>query len=86
MALMTLAAEHELEHLGETSGCADHDHDMVHELSRRLDTLWRCDQYIANAGSRTSLQRFWEDLKAQEQQNIKRLKQILAEEIKNGCF
>ena len=46
---MTLAAEKELQHLGETQGCADHDHDMVHELSRRLDAIWRYDQYIANA-------------------------------------
>ena len=44
---MTLAAEKELEHLGETQGCADHDHDMIHELSRRLDAIWRFDQYIA---------------------------------------
>ena len=41
---MTLAAEKELEHIGETKGCADHDYDLIQELSRRLESLWRCDQ------------------------------------------
>ena len=83
---MTLAAEREMEHLGETSGCADHDHDMIHELSRRLDALWRYDQYIANAAERDNLKQFWSDVKEQEQQNIDRLKELLKEEIGSGCF
>lgn len=83
---MTLSAEKELQHIGETSGCADHDHDLIHELSRRLDALWRYDQYIANADWRDSLKQFWVEVKHQEEQNIKRLKELLAEEVRNGCF
>lgn len=83
---MTLSAERELEHLGETSGCADHDHDLVHELSRRLDMIWRYDQYIANAESRDEIKMLWSEMKAQEQQNVSRIKQVLKEEIQNGCF
>jgi hypothetical protein len=41
--MMALAAEKELEHAGESCGCKHHDHD----LSKRLDALWRYDQYIA---------------------------------------
>ena len=37
------------EHIGETCGAANHDHDLVQELSKRLDGLWRFDQCIANA-------------------------------------
>jgi hypothetical protein len=83
---MTFAAEQELQHVGASRGMADHDHDLVHELSRRTDSLWRMDQYIANADWRDNLRRFWEDLKQQEEQNIQRMKQLLAEEIRNGCF
>lgn len=83
---MTMAAERELEHLGETTGCADHDHDLVHELSRRLDSLWRYDQYIANAEWRDNLKQFWIDAKNQEQESIERLKELLAAEVQNGCF
>ena len=83
---MTLSAEKELQHLGETRGCADHDHDLVHELSRRLDAVWRYDQYIANAVSRDQIKQFWSDLKSQEQENINRLKQLMKEEINNNCF
>jgi len=83
---MPLTAERELQHLGETTGCSDHDHDLVHELSRRLDTLWRIDQYIANAEGRGQLQDFWRTLKQQEQNNIGRLKHLITEEIQQGCF
>jgi hypothetical protein len=47
------------EHIGQTHGCADQDHDMVHELSRWLDAVWRYDQYIANAEGKPDLQKFW---------------------------
>jgi hypothetical protein len=76
-----LAAEQELQHLGESRGCADHNHDLIHELSRRLDCLWRYDQYIANADWRHNLREFWEDMKTQEQRDIARLKTLLKEEI-----
>ena len=56
---MSMTTEKEYEHIGETRGCADHDHDLVHELSRRLDSVWRYDQYIANADGRADLQEFW---------------------------
>jgi len=84
--IMTLAAEKELEHIGESSGCADHDHDLVHELGKRLDALWRYDQYIANADGKPEIQSMWRDLKRQETANIKRIKQMIAEEIRANCF
>ncbi len=83
---MTLAAEKEYAHVGETQGCADHDHDMVHDLSKRLDALWRYDQYIANAKERPDLEMFWKDMKNQEVKNVNRLKQLLREEIEKRCF
>ena len=83
---MRLAAERELEHMGETAGCSDHDHDLVHDLSRRLDALWRYDQYIANAEWRDNLLQFWCDAKAMEQQAIQRLKELIAQEVRNDCF
>ena len=69
--------EKEVEHIGETSGAEDHDHDMIHELSRRLDSLWRYDQYISNASKFGDIQDFWKKLKDQEQENIKDLKKLI---------
>lgn len=83
---MTLAAEQEFQHIGETSACTDHDHDLVHELSRRLDCLWRYDQYIANADWRGELRQFWEEMKIQEKHNIERLKELIRDEIRSDCF
>jgi hypothetical protein len=83
---MSLAAEKQMEHLGETCGCADHDHDLIHELSKRLDSLWRCDQRIVNAEGRDDVQAFWRDLKRQDQENVQRLKHLIREEIQRNCF
>ena len=74
------------EHIGESQGCANHDHDLVHELGRRLDAVWRYDQYIANADGREVLQACWRELKKQEIQSIARLKSVLKDEIQYGCF
>ena len=83
---MALAAEKELKHIGETSGMADHDHDLVHELSKRLDSLWRYDQYIANAEGKEHIRNYWRGVKAQEQENIRRLRELIGEEVENECF
>lgn len=83
---MSLATEKPMAHMGETCGCADHDHDLIHELSKRLDALWRCDQRIANAEGRSDLQAFWRDLKRQDLENVRRLKQLIGEEIQRNCF
>ena len=83
---MSIATESEYCHVGESCGLADHDHDLVHDLNRRLDALWRYDQYIANAGWRHEIRRFWEDAKAEEKQAIQRLRELIAAEVRHGCF
>ncbi len=83
---MKLAAEKEIRHIGESRGCEDHDHDLIHELGKRLDALWRYDQYIANAEGRPDLRELWRDLKSQESANIKRIKELVAQEVEQGCF
>lgn len=83
---MFLAATHECEHLGETAGIADHDHDLVAELNRRLDALWRYDQYIANAEWRSDLRLFWERCKAQDRAAVDRLRRLITKEVQSNCF
>jgi len=83
---MSMTAEREMEHIGQSKGAENHDHDMIHELSKRLDALWRYDQYIANADRDSRLQEFWRELKEQETENVKRLKELVAEHIDKECF
>jgi len=77
--------EHEA-HIGETKAIANHDHDLIHEMSKRLDGVWRYDQYIANAEGNADLQNLWKEFKRQDQQNVERLKDLIRQEIKKGCF
>lgn len=83
---MSLTAEKQMEEIGKTAGSEHHDYDLIHELSHRLNFLWRCDQYIANADGKPNLQTMWRDLKRQEQDNIRRIKQHVIDEVNQGCF
>ncbi len=78
--------ERAVEHLGESKGMQDHDHDVVHELSRSLDSLWRYDQYIANAGANLELRAFWLKMKEQEADKVAQLKHLIAEHIQHNCL
>lgn len=81
-----MRAEKQFERVGETRGIADHDHDLVHELNKRLDSLWKYDQYIANAEGKADLQGFWREEKGREQESISRLKELVSKEVKSNCF
>lgn len=41
--------ENAKKHIGETKAVPNHVHDLVHELSVRIDAVWRNDQCISNA-------------------------------------
>jgi hypothetical protein len=83
---MSMTTDKEYEHLGDTRGIEDHDHDLIHELSRRLDCVWRYDQYIANCGGRPELQEFWRGVKSQDQKNIDQLKKLIKQHVQSNCF
>jgi hypothetical protein len=84
--VMTLVAEKEMAQIGKTKGAENHDHDLIHELSKRLDALWRYDQYVANAEGDSELQAFWRSMKEQERENVGLLKQFIAKHIEMDCF
>ena len=81
-----MSVAEQTQHLGDAWAMADHDHDLVQELSKRSDGVWRYDQYIANAEGKEPLQQFWRDLKEQDQANVRRLKDLIAGEVKQEGF
>ena len=76
------------EHIGETKGIRNHDHDLIHELSKRLDGVWRYDQYIANADGEDApkVKKLWEEIKTQDMQVVEQLKQLIRQHVKENCF
>jgi len=83
---MALTAEKEMKDIGKSAGCTDHDHDLIHELSKRLDGLWRYDQYISNSKGHPKIESFWRKIKGQEEGNVEMLKELIGDEVKKGCF
>jgi len=72
--------------VGTTKAIRDHDHDMIHDLSKRLDAVWRYDQYIENANKFPDLQRFWRESKQGEIQATERLKELIREHVRKDNF
>lgn len=84
---MTVSKKHTgSEMCGHSMGCADHDYDLVQDLGHRLDAIWHYDEHFANAKGRDKIQAYWADVKKQDEENVKRLKLLIADEIKHGCF
>ena len=85
---MPTPSEQAEQHVGETKGLPNHAHDLIHDLSTRLDALWRYDQYIANAekGGAQDSKQFWQDLKAQEVKNVDRLKELIRKRVQEGAI
>ena len=72
--------------IGKTGAIRDHDHDMIHDLSQRLDAVWRYDQFIENADKYPDLKAFWTESKANELKTIEGLKALIREHVKKGDF
>ena len=68
------------------AGCAVSRADVVPATDHSADRYTRYDQYIANAEGKAKIQEFWRTVKRQEQENVQKLKELIAEEIKQGCF
>lgn len=83
---MPQLATQEYAQIGKTHPIENHDHDLVHELSKRLDAVWRFDQYIANAEDKPEVRDFWRQLKQEEVKTVDRLKQLIAAEVSANCF
>jgi hypothetical protein len=83
---MSMVAGRGMEPVGKARGADDHGHDMIDELSKRLDAWWRYDPKAANAEKDSHSQEFWRGLKTREQENLKRLKEFIRRHIENNCF
>ena len=80
---MSMTVEKECEHHGVKRGIEAHEHNLIHELGRRLGCLWGYDRCVANASSQPALQKFWRGIKSQEQRNIDQLKKLIVQHVQS---
>ena len=73
-----------LEHLGDDQAASNYRHDLIHELARLHDAVWRYDQYVVNAQGRPEAQKLWKKIKKQTKENADQLEKLLAEELAGG--
>lgn len=63
-------------------------HDLVHQLSEKLDSLWRYDEYIRNAkrDKCVSCVKVWQYMKGSDKECIKVLEKEITRIVKAGKF
>jgi hypothetical protein len=59
---------------------------LFEDLSRRLDCLWRYDQYIASSDGLPELRDFWRVSKLQEQRDIEQLRKLIQQHSRRSGF
>lgn len=74
------------EHHGEAMVTEDHSHNLIHELSRRLNGIRRLDRYIANSGGHPEIQEFWRDSKRKELSHIDQLNRLIKAHVNFNTF
>ncbi len=83
---MEAVAAQKAESFAELQGTMRQDHDLVHELSNRLDTLWHYGECINNAEGQPDAQKVWRDLQRHELASIRELKQLVLKRVEEGYF
>jgi hypothetical protein len=69
---------------GESDVLPPHVVALIRERRRRLAAISRYDRYIAQAAGHLTLQGFWRNLKRQDVEDARRLKNRLDREIADG--
>ena len=77
---MSMSTDKVSDTAGSGLGIESCEHDLIHELGRRLSCLWGYDQYIANASDWPELQDFWRDVQSQDQRAICQVKELLEQQ------
>lgn len=64
----------------------NHNHDLVHQLSELLDSIWRFDEYKKNAAGCADCEKLWDEMKAAYKGWEKRLVDEIRRHIKEERF
>lgn len=64
----------------------NNDHDLIHQLSEKLDSLWRYDEYIKNAKDCKECKKLWEECRKKDMELIEAIKEEVKRHIKSGMF
>ncbi|MDZ4753287.1 MAG: hypothetical protein SGJ11_02165 [Phycisphaerae bacterium] len=68
-----------------TNGTRSHRRDeLVRELGARLDSVWRCDHYLAASAGSSDVRRFWCSVREDDKAHLKTLTELLARDVVAG--
>ncbi|HAM95952.1 hypothetical protein A2W39_00060 [Candidatus Azambacteria bacterium RIFCSPHIGHO2_01_46_10] len=62
------------------------DHDLIHQLSEKLDSLWRYDMYLENAKGCSRCENMWKALKEKDMEMANLLREEIKLHIGEGKF
>lgn len=64
----------------------NYNHDLIHQLSEVLDSIWRMEEYIQNAKDCPECQKLWLEVKSSFEEIAQKIQQQLIKHIQTGNF
>jgi|YelNatPaOPRAMG01_1025707.scaffolds.fasta_scaffold04623_8 predicted transcriptional regulator len=64
----------------------NYNHDLIHQLSETLDSIWRLDEYIKNATECPRCQKLWAECKVDLEKIAQKISEELKQHIKEEKF
>ena len=64
----------------------DHNHDLIHQLSEDLDSLWRYSDYIKASKGCDNCIKLWKKCKAFDEEKVELIKHEIARHVSEKRF
>lgn len=61
-------------------------HNLVHSLATKADSVWRYDRYIQDASGCSHCQRLWQQIQQDDMRHIQLLRDEIARHVQQGMF
>lgn len=61
-------------------------HDLIHQLSEKLDSLWRYKEYIKNAEECAECKKLWEECLKRDTEMVEMIKEEIKRHVDSGKF
>lgn len=64
----------------------NHNHDLAHQLSEDLDSLWRYEGYLKNAQGCGACVGMWEKFRSMDEEKVQLLRDEIVRHVNEGRF
>ncbi len=69
-----------------TEAIRNMNHNLLHSITTKSDSVWRYDRYIEDASNCDSCRRLWQQLQQEDIRHLQLLRDEIAKHVQQGIF